>query len=104
MAEARRLKAGRWRIYLGSDRSLVRHPKSRAIVTFDSLAEARRWWQTLHPEDPPLEEELKCDWCGAYFGPSMKPVMYAGRSYHGVHTPFGYLGSSYIEGRQAHRP
>lgn len=88
MAEARRLNGGRWRIYLESERRLVRHPKSGAIATFYSLTEASRWWQKLHPDDPPLREADKCGSCGAYFEPNAKRVTYRGRSYHGVHTPF----------------
>jgi hypothetical protein len=87
MAEARRLKSGRWRIYSGAERKPVRGPESGAIATFGSLAEARLWWQGIHPEHPPLKEEPRCSWCGAYFGPGMHPVNDAGRWYHSVHTP-----------------
>lgn len=92
MAEARRLSAGRWRIYLPSERRLVRHRRNGAIATFDSLAEARRWWQRLHPDDPPLHEGAKCGWCGTYFGPAAKRVTYGGRSYHGIHIPLAIAG------------
>ena len=87
MAEARQLKAGRWRIYLGGSGVPVRYPASGAIATFDSLAQARRWWRDLHPDDPPLQESPKCAQCGAYFGPSMGRVPYAGRWFHQVHAP-----------------
>lgn len=87
MAEARRLKSGRWRIYLRAHAMPVRDPASHAIVSFESLVQARRWWQALHPGDPPLGEAPRCARCGAYFGASMEPVSYAGRLFHGAHTP-----------------
>ena len=87
MAEARQLKAGRWRIYDGSDQTIVRDPKTGGIVTFDSLDTARGWWQYRHPDDPPLQEAIKCARCGAYFGRSAERTVYAGRSYHAMHRP-----------------
>jgi len=87
MAEARQLKAGRWRIYDGPDQTIVRDPKSGGIVTFDTLETARGWWQYRHPDDPPLQEATKCARCGAYFGCSAERTVYAGRSYHAMHRP-----------------
>ena len=87
MAQARQLKAGRWRIYDGPDQTIVRDPKSNGIVTFDSLETARGWWQYRHPDDPPLQEAIKCARCGAYFGRSAERTVYAGRSYHAMHRP-----------------
>jgi hypothetical protein len=87
MAEARRLNAGLWRIYLRSERRMARLPRTGAIATFYSLADARRWWQRQHPEEPPLQEAPKCVSCGAYIDPNMKFVKYSGRAYHGIHAP-----------------
>ena len=87
MAEARQLKAGRWRIYDAPDQTIVRDPKGNGIVTFDSLETARGWWQYRHPDDPPLQEAIKCARCGAYFGRSAERTVYAGRSYHAMHRP-----------------
>jgi hypothetical protein len=87
MAEARRLDSGLWRIYLGTERRLARRPRNGAIATFYSLAEARRWWQRLHPQDPPLQEAARCGGCGAYIEQNAKRVRYWGRTYHAVHMP-----------------
>jgi hypothetical protein len=87
VAEARQLKAGRWRIYEGADQTIVRDPKTGAIVSFDSLDTARGWWQHRHPNDPPLREAIKCAQCGGYFGPSSVATRYAGRYYHAMHRP-----------------
>ncbi len=87
MAEARQLKARRWRIYDGPDQTIVRDPKTGGIVTFDSLETARGWWQHRHPNDPPLQEAIKCARCGGYFGPSTASALYAGRYYHAMHRP-----------------
>lgn len=87
MAEARQLKAGRWRIYEGPDRTIVRDPKTGGIMTFDSLDTARGWWQHRHPNDPLLQEAIKCARCGGYFGPSAASTLYAGRQYHAMHLP-----------------
>jgi hypothetical protein len=87
MAEARQLRAGRWRIYAGLELNLVRDPDTGAIVTFDSLEEARRWWWRRNPDDPPLDEAPKCARCGGYFGTTTRPTRYAGRNYHAPHTP-----------------
>jgi hypothetical protein len=92
MAEARQLKTGRWRIYKGSGPDLVRDPETRGIVTFDSLAEARRWWARQHPGEPALEEAKKCGHCGAYFGQTNGWTLYDGLYYHPSHTP-GALAS-----------
>lgn len=86
MAEARRLSAGLWRVYLRSERRLARHPRSGAIATFYSLDEARRWWQKMHPEEPPLQEAPRCSGCGAYIDPSDRWVTSGGRAYHGIHA------------------
>jgi hypothetical protein len=87
MAEARQLKAGRWRIYTGPELGTIRDPVTGSIVTFDSLEAARRWWRRLHPGDQPLEEAVKCARCGAYFGVTTPAMQYAGRHYHASHTP-----------------
>jgi hypothetical protein len=87
MAEARQLKAGRWRIYVGPGLNLVRDPSTGSIATFDSLSAARRWWAQLHPGEAPLKEATKCARCGAYFGPAAGSTIYAGRHYHSAHRP-----------------
>lgn len=87
MAEARRLSAGLWRVYLRSERRLARHPRTGAIATFYTLDEARRWWQRQHPEELPLQEAPRCGGCDAYIDPSVKFVSLGGRSYHGIHAP-----------------
>ena len=87
MAEARQLKAGRWRIYVGPDGSLVRDPATGSIATFDSLASARRWWARLHPDEAPLGEAKKCARCGGYFGRAAKATLSAGHLYHVAHQP-----------------
>src|SRR5437016_11413448 len=81
MAEARQLKAGRWRIYLGTGLDLVRDPSTGSIATFDSLAAARRWWARVHPGEAPLPEARRCARCGGYFGPGAGSTFYAGRYY-----------------------
>ncbi|HET9849408.1 MAG TPA: hypothetical protein VFR68_12745 [Candidatus Dormibacteraeota bacterium] len=86
MAEARLTKHGRWRIY-GPNGSSIRDRVGEAIPTFPSLADAQRWWGERHANDGPLEEAVKCSWCGAYFGPAAEATLYAGRHYHRVHTP-----------------
>jgi hypothetical protein len=88
MAEARRLDSGLWRIYLKGENRRARHKRSGTIATFYSLAEARRWWQKMHPEEPPLQEAARCAGCGAYISPGERVVTYAGRIYHGTHTSF----------------
>ena len=87
MAEARQLKAGRWRIYVGPNRTLARDPVSGLIATFDSLASARRWWASLHPDQNPLREAKKCARCGGYFGPGAEPTLAGGQFYHAAHRP-----------------
>jgi hypothetical protein len=87
MAEARQLKAGRWRIYVGPGLNLVRDPSTGSIATFDSLEAARRWWSRLHPEDAPLREAKRCARCGGYFGPAVEWTLYGGRYYHPTHRP-----------------
>jgi len=87
MAEARQLKAGRWRIYVGPDATLVRDPATGSIATFDSLASARRWWARLHPDEAALGEAKKCARCGGYFGRGAKATLSAGHLYHVAHQP-----------------
>lgn len=87
MAEARQLKAGRWRIYVGTSIDLVRDPSTGLIATFESLAAARKWWAEHHPEEAPLAEAKKCARCGGYFGPAAGSTVYAGRYYHPSHQP-----------------
>lgn len=87
MAEARQLKAGRWRIYIGPGQNLVRDPSTGSIVTFNSLAAARAWWAMRHPNDTPLLEAKKCARCGGYFGAAAESVLSAGRHYHRGHQP-----------------
>jgi hypothetical protein len=87
MTEARRVKSGKWRIYSGPASDVVRDPQNGAVAYFTSLEEARRWWQRLQPDDPPLKEANKCAWCGAYFGREMNYTTYAGRYYHPQHIP-----------------
>src|SRR5205823_14503009 len=77
MIEARRLKSGKWRIYSGPESDVTRDPKTGLVAAFNSLEEARGWWQRLHPDDPPLHEAIKCSWCGAYFGQGMSYTSYA---------------------------
>jgi hypothetical protein len=87
LPEARKLKAGRWRLYKTPGLYPLRDPGTGAIATFDSLEEARHWWRRLHPVEPPPTEALKCARCGAYFGPTSSQTLYAGRYYHPQHTP-----------------
>jgi hypothetical protein len=87
MAEARKLKAGRWRIYRGPELQVVRDPTTRLIVAFDSLDTARNWWRQLHPGDPPLQEAIKCAKCGAYFGVNAAWHESGERHYHLAHAP-----------------
>src|SRR3989442_3649941 len=87
MAEARQLKAGRWRIYLGTGLDLVRDPSTGSIASFDSLAAARRWWAQVHPDEAPLPEAKRCARCNGYFGPGAGSTFYAGRYYHPNHQP-----------------
>ena len=87
VAEGRKLKSGRWRIYTGASLDLIRDPVTAAIATFDSLAAARLWFSQFHPGDDPLREAKRCARCGAYFGPSTAGTLYAGRYYHPAHTP-----------------
>jgi len=87
MAEARQLKAGRWRIYIGTGLNLVRDPSTGSIATFDSLASARRWWAQVHPDEAPLLEAKRCARCSGYFGPAAGSTFYDGRYYHPNHRP-----------------
>lgn len=93
MAEARQLKAGRWRIYVGPGLKLMRDPSTGSIATFDSLAAARQWWARLRPGEAPLPEAERCARCGGYFGPAAGWTLYAGRYYHPAHRP-GALDAS----------
>lgn len=87
MAEARRLRGGKWRIYSGPQLDVTRDPDTGLIAFFDSLDAARRWWGRLHPGEPPLQEAIKCARCGAYFGPTSNYASYRGRHYHSQHAP-----------------
>jgi hypothetical protein len=89
MAEARQLKAGRWRIYLGTGLNLVRDPSTGSIATFHTLAAARQWWARVYPDEAPLREAKKCARCGGYFGPAAGSTAFAGRFYHPAHLPEG---------------
>lgn len=93
MAQAKRLKSGRWRIYRESDR-IVRDPATGAIANFRSLSEASRWWSQVNPREPSLQEAHKCARCGAYFGPSTPWAIYDGRPYHLPHLPRGARNGS----------
>jgi hypothetical protein len=86
MAEARRLKGGRWRLYVSPELRPVRDPQTGTIVTFDSIEAARRWWRHLGLAEPPPQESVKCARCRAYIGRSAS-TLYAGRYYHDSHTP-----------------
>jgi len=86
VAQVKRLKTGRWRIYRGPAESLVRDPATGTIATFESLADARRWWSGLKTSEP-LQEAHKCARCGAYFGASTPWTVHAGRPYHLAHAP-----------------
>jgi hypothetical protein len=85
MAEAKKLKSGRWRIY--REKAIVRDPQTGTIATFSSLTDARRWWTNVNPAEPSLQEAHKCARCGAYFGPSTPWTVHAGRPYHVEHIP-----------------
>lgn len=89
MPEARQLKAGRWRIYVGPGLKLMRDPSTGSIATFDSLAAARQWWARLRPGEAPLCEAKRCARCAGYFGPAAGWTLYAGRYYHPAHRPGG---------------
>lgn len=89
MAEARRLKSGKWRIYRGNDRSLVRDPANGTIISFGTLTDAKRWWSELNPTAPSLQEAHKCARCGAYFGADTPWTVRGGRPYHLAHAPKG---------------
>src|SRR5260370_40891369 len=78
MAEARQLKAGRWRIYIGRGLDLVRDPSTGSIATFDSLAAARQWWARFRPGEASLREAKRCARCGGYFGLAAGSVLCAG--------------------------
>jgi hypothetical protein len=90
MAEARRLKGGKWRIYVEPNLDPARDPWTGTIAIFESLEAARSWWGTLHPGKS-LCEANKCAWCGAYFGRLAGYTSYGGRYYHPQHTPPGRL-------------
>jgi hypothetical protein len=65
----------------------MRDPASGAIATFDTLAEARRWWARQYPDDRPLTEANKCARCGGYFGARTGRSIVNGRDYHPSHAP-----------------
>lgn len=87
MAEARQLKTGRWRLYKTPDLYPVRDRKTGAILTFDSLTEARRWCRQHYPGEAPPQEGIKCSKCGAYFGRDSTWSLSGGLSYHLSHSP-----------------
>jgi hypothetical protein len=87
MAEARRLRGGKWRIYGGPELDVTRDPETGAIAIFESLEAAQHWWARLHPDEPPLKEAIKCARCGAYFGVLAGYVTYGAGNYHPQHTP-----------------
>lgn len=87
MAEARRLKSGRWQLYRTPDLDPVRDRATGAILTFDSLPAARRWWLQRYPGANPPHEAIKCARCGAYFGRASNPILYGGLYYHLSHSP-----------------
>jgi len=87
LAEARRLKAGRWRIYDGPELQPRRDPATGVMATFESLGAAQRWWGGTRPGDPPLAEALKCARCGGYFGQMAECMSYQGSYYHQQHAP-----------------
>ncbi len=87
MAEARRLKSGRWRLYMTPNLFPLRDPATGNIATFGSLEEARRWWLKIDPQGPVVKEAIKCASCGAYFGRASTWTQYAGRYFHPSHAP-----------------
>ena len=87
MAEARRLKTGKWRLYMTPGLQPVRDPQTGTIPNFESLEAARRWWRTLNPGEAPPPEAIKCARCGTYLGRSSPWTLYAGSFYHEAHSP-----------------
>jgi hypothetical protein len=87
VAEARKLKSGRWRIYAGAELEVVREPVTGALVTFETLTQASRWWAEINPREAPLREARRCARCGAYFGPRAPWTVYSDRYYHPAHLP-----------------
>ena len=87
MAEARRLKSGKWRLYKTPQLSPVRDPQTGDVPSFESLEAARRWWRDHSPSEVPPDESIKCARCGAYFGRQSAWAFYGGRYYHQAHTP-----------------
>jgi hypothetical protein len=87
MLEARQLKTGRWRLYKSPDLLPIRDPETGGIVTFESLAEARRWWRRSNPGEGAPQEALKCAKCGAYFGRGSTRTLSGGLYYHLSHSP-----------------
>jgi hypothetical protein len=87
LAEARRLKAGRWRIYDGPQLQPVRDASTGVMATFESLGAAQRWWDGIHPSDPPLAEAITCATCGGYFGQMAESMSYRESYYHLQHAP-----------------
>jgi hypothetical protein len=87
LAEARRLKAGRWRIYDGPELPPRRDPATGVMATFESLGAAQRWWDGIRLGEPPLAEALKCATCGGYFGQKARCMSYQGSYYHHQHAP-----------------
>jgi hypothetical protein len=83
-AEARRLKSGRWRIYLSGQ---VARDATGAITSFGSLDQARRWWGEQHPDDPPVDEAPRCARCQGYFGATAPAIRLGDLWYHARHVP-----------------
>jgi len=87
MAEARQLKTGRWRLYKTPDLFPARDRETGAILTFNSLTEARQWWLQHNPGEAPPHEAIKCSKGGAYFGRDSTPTLSGGLHYHLSHSP-----------------
>jgi hypothetical protein len=87
MAEARRLKNGRWRLYKTPGLSPIKDPETGATLSFESFPEARRWWRRRYPDQPPPDEGIKCAKCGGYLGPKSSLTLVGGLYYHVSHSP-----------------
>jgi hypothetical protein len=88
LAQARRLKTGKWRIYeTAPELHATRDPAGGAIPSFESLEKARLWWAQLHPDDLPLDEAAKCARCGGYFGRMAAARTHQDKLYHEAHLP-----------------
>lgn len=87
MAEARRLKSGRWRLYKTPGLYPVHDPLTGLSPTFATLSDARRWWSKQPSGDAAVEESVKCAKCGAYFARTANRTLVGGLYYHLSHTP-----------------